>query len=59
MRREFQFVAAGTAVALVGFLPELYLFVRSARAFLLALGLVIASYGLFELVRHYAKFDLA
>ncbi|ELY94161.1 hypothetical protein C483_03315 [Natrialba hulunbeirensis JCM 10989] len=59
MRREYKFVAAGTAVALVGFLPELYLFVRSSRAFFLALGLMIACYGLFELMRHYAKFDLA
>lgn len=51
MKNEHVLLCAGIALALVGFLPEIYTIVRASRFHLLTVGTVLATVGLVLLYR--------
>ncbi|WP_436343547.1 hypothetical protein [Natronorubrum sp. FCH18a] len=59
MKTEYKIISAGTAIALIGFLPEIYAVVRALRLHLFLVGLVIVLVGFGALLRYYSEFDLA
>ncbi len=59
MKTEHKLISAGVAIALIGFLPEIYVAVRALRSHLLLVGFGIAFVGIGLSLRSSAEFDLA
>ncbi|SDK18924.1 hypothetical protein [Natronorubrum texcoconense] len=59
MKTEYKLISVGIAIALVGFLPEIFFAVRALRGHLLLAGFAIAFVGISLLLRSSSEFDLA